>query len=86
MQPVSDIIRAISKEILNPLIALMFALALVVFLWGLVEFIATNESDQGRTNGKKHMLWGVIGMTIMVGATAIIKIVTNTFGLPPPNF
>ncbi|MEK7152941.1 MAG: hypothetical protein AAB834_03275 [Patescibacteria group bacterium] len=82
---VTDTLKKINKEILNPIIALLFAVALVVFLWGLVEFVASAEGDQGRLRGKQHMLWGVVGMTIMVGARAIILIVTNTFGLPPPD-
>ena len=84
MPAVTDIIKRINKEILNPVIALLFAVALVVFLWGLVEFIANAEGDQKRADGQRHMLWGLVGMAIMVGAKAIILVVTNTFGLPPP--
>ncbi len=84
MPAVTDIIKAINREILNPLIALLFAVALAVFLWGLVEFIASADNDQARSRGKQHMLWGVVGMTIMVGAKMIIRVVTATFGVPSP--
>ena len=84
VEDVEDTLKAINREVLNPLIALLFGVALVVFLWGVVEFIASAESDQGRARGKQHMLWGIVGMTIMVGAKAIILVVTSTFNVPPP--
>jgi uncharacterized membrane protein YidH (DUF202 family) len=85
MDKAAQIIRNVNREILNPLIALLFAAALAVFLWGLVEFIRSAESDQARTKGQQHMLWGIIGIAIMVAARAIIFVIVNTFGLPEPN-
>ncbi len=84
MDEVTKTIKAINREILNPLIALLFAVALIVFLWGLVEFIRSAESDEARSTGQRHMLWGLVGMAIMVAAKSVIFVVTNTFGIPPP--
>jgi hypothetical protein len=71
----------INEQILNPLIVLMFALALVLFIWGATRFIWKNDSDEERRTGAQHMLWGVVGMFIMVSVKAILWIVANTFGL-----
>lgn len=70
--------------IINPLIGLLFALALMFFLWGLMQFILNANNEEGRTAGKKHMIWGIAGMFIMVSAYAIIDILRNTFGLYRP--
>ncbi len=64
--------------IVNPIIKLAFAVALIIFLWGVVEFIKNADSDDGRKKGKLHMLWGVIGMAIMFGVNGIIGIVQGT--------
>jgi hypothetical protein len=53
------LIGKINKIIINPLIVLVFAIALVVFLYGLYEMLANGESEEERTKGKQHMLWGV---------------------------
>lgn len=39
------------------------------------------DSDQAREDGKKHILYGVIGLVIMTSAYALLAIGTGTFGL-----
>jgi uncharacterized membrane-anchored protein len=67
--------------IVNPLIALVFVTGFVVFLFGVVRYFMQAESDEGRRTGAQHMLWGVIGMFIMVAVFAIIQVIKNTFGI-----
>ncbi len=74
-------IQNVNKLIINPLIMLLFALALVYFVYGLVQFIANAENEEERSTGKKHMIWGVIGLTIMLGVWTLIAIITNTLGI-----
>jgi uncharacterized membrane protein YdjX (TVP38/TMEM64 family) len=71
--------------IINPLIALFFALALAIFLWGAAQFILNADNEEARKKGKQHLIWGVIGFFIMVAVVGILRIVTATFGvdLPP---
>lgn len=78
MSSIYRLIDSIEVLIINPLIGLLFALGLVVFLWGLVQFIINSDNEDGRTTGKRHMIWGIVGMFIMVGAYAIINILGNT--------
>ena len=35
-----------------------------------------------RDEGKKHMLYGLMGMFIMVSAAAIVNVIMNTFPVP----
>lgn len=72
----------VDKLIINPLIALLFALAVVYFLYGLLEFIAGQENEEKKTAGKSHMLWGVIGLGIMIGVWAILGILLSTLNIP----
>jgi hypothetical protein len=75
---VSGPLQKLVDVIVNPLIRLMFIIAFLVFLWGMVEFIRTADNESGRDKGKQHMLWGVVGMAIMVSATGIISILQGT--------
>ena len=71
----------VDRMIINPLIVLLFALALAYFLWGVFEFIANLENDEKKTAGKNHMLWGVVGIAIMMGVWTILNIILSTFNI-----
>ncbi|MES2315281.1 MAG: hypothetical protein V4486_00915 [Patescibacteria group bacterium] len=69
----------VNAQIVNPLIKLLFALAIAFFLWGVFEFILNQENEEKRSTGKQHMLWGIIGITIMMGVFFIMNLIINTF-------
>jgi hypothetical protein len=75
----------INEWILNPIILLLFVLALLLFFWGLAEFILKAGSEDGRTKGKQHMLWGIIGIFVMFAVYGILKVLANTFGFSLPT-
>lgn len=80
-----EIIYKVNQVIINPLIILLLATASLVFLWGILQFLAGMESEEKRATGKKHMLWGIIGLFIMVAVFGIIKIILGTFGISAPG-
>jgi hypothetical protein len=75
-----SIISPIITNIVNPVVELMFAIALIVFVWGVVEMFMGGDSAEAMTKGKKHMLGGIIGIFIMVSAWGIINLISNTVG------
>ncbi|MEK7128335.1 MAG: hypothetical protein AAB933_02120 [Patescibacteria group bacterium] len=77
----TEFLTNVNREIINPLISFLFALALVYFLYGMFQFIASGASDEKKTSGKSHMLWGVIGLSIMLGVWFILGVVLDTFSL-----
>ena len=78
---VDSFITKMNAEIINPLIIFLFALALVYFLYGVLEFFMNQENEEKRTASKKHMLWGIIGLTIMMGVWAILGMIISTFNI-----
>ncbi len=83
---IATLLGKINQYILNPAIILLFVIALLVFFWGLVEFIYKAGSDDGRETGKRNIVWGIVGMVVMVGVYGIIRLVLNTFGIPFPTY
>lgn len=79
-------LNAVNQYVLNPIILLAFAVALLVFLFGVVQFINSETSDAKRGEGKKKVVWGLVGMFIMIAAFGIIRLILNTFGLSSPNY
>ena len=84
-ETVDQFIDKVDKLIINPLILLLFALAIVFFLYGIFEFISNQENEEKKTQGKKHMIWGVIGITIMMGVFMIMNMILNTFNIQGIN-
>ncbi len=76
------LIDNINTVIINPLILLLFATAFLYFLWGMTVFIWKADSEDDRKEGKVHMLWGVIGMFVMIAALGIVRLMENMFDLP----
>lgn len=85
MSSVNSVIQGINNAIIDPLILLLFGAALAFFLWGVFQFIANADSEEGRGDGRRHILWGIIGMVIMLGVYAILRIALATFNVPPPS-
>ena len=75
-----EIIKRVNTNIVNPLIFLLLAVALVVFLWGLVSYFQNIDNAEERSQGIRHMIWGVIGLVIMISFAGIINIIKNLVG------
>ncbi len=80
-QEAARFVAKVNQIILIPLIALLMGLAFLVFLYGAAEYIMNGDDESARETGRKHMLWGIIGLVVMVSAYAIIQIAAATFGL-----
>lgn len=76
-----ELLNKINEVVLNPIIYLMFAVALVYFLWGIFQMISGAASDEARSKGRQNIMWGIIGMLIMVCVYGILAVVTGTFGI-----
>jgi uncharacterized membrane protein YidH (DUF202 family) len=74
-------INNVNEKIINPLIILLFALAVMYFLWGVFEFISNQDNEEKKTTGKSHMIWGIIGITIMLGVFSIMNMIIGTLNI-----
>ena len=77
---VLNFVGKISTQILNPLIALMFAVALLVFVWGVARYIWSPYDEKLRESGRRSMLWGIVGMVIMVSVFGIMSFIISSIG------
>ena len=71
--------------IVNPLIGFLVAVAMAYFLYGVFQFLANQANEEKKTTGKSHMLWGVMGIAIMLGVWGILNLVINTFEIKGVN-
>lgn len=62
-------------------IPLIIALALVMFIWGVVQYVINSDEEAKKAKGKEFMIWGIIGLTVMFAVWGLVKIVGTTFGI-----
>ncbi len=75
---IGTLMNSIERVVINPLILLIFACAVVYFLYGVATFLLNPTSEEIRKSGKSHMLWGIVGMFIMVSVFGIMRLILNT--------
>ena len=80
-ETLAQFITNVDNSIINPLITFLFALAVAYFLFGMVEFLFNQANEEKKTSGKSHMLWGVVGIAIMLGVWTILGVLVNTLGV-----
>ncbi|MCK5027172.1 MAG: hypothetical protein KAS07_02015 [Candidatus Pacebacteria bacterium] len=72
---------------LQKLPAFFVAVAAIYFLWGVLKFVAAGDNEEARVAGKKSMIWGIIGITIMLSFWGIIELIVGALDLDvnPPS-
>ena len=74
-----QIIKTVVDELLKPLANVLLVLATVFFVYGVVEYIAGASNETARTTGKRHIVWGLVGLAIMVSVRVILSIIRSFF-------
>jgi Type IV secretion system pilin len=77
----ASFVDKVNEVILFPFIALLMAIAFLVFLWGCAEYIFKSGNQAARADGIKHITFGIIGLVVMVTAWSLLSLATGTFGL-----
>lgn len=85
VKTIDNLVQTIITEAINPLIRLLFAIAFAIFIWGIVTYVIGTRGDEEKIKqGKKVILWGLIGIFIMASAWGIIKLFCDFFGTGCP--
>jgi hypothetical protein len=86
-------IAALLEFIDRRIVPLIFAIAFIVFLWGIFQyFIAGGADEEKRKQGRDLALTGLIGFAIMVSVWGLVNLIIGTFGFgyqtrpPLPTF
>ncbi len=75
------LLTSISK-IIDRLIPFMLALALLFFLWGVFQYFVLGGGDEEKqATGKKYMIYGLIGLVVMVAVWGIVQLIITVLGV-----
>jgi Na+-driven multidrug efflux pump len=74
-----DAVNYVVDSLLAPIPAILVTLIVLVFFWGLANFIRNTGSEEGRANGKRLMLWGVIALFVVVAMWGLVGVLVGAF-------
>ena len=75
-----DMLFTVSKAI-DFTIPMLMALAILIFLWGIVKYILASGDPAKEKAARSSIIYGLLGVLVLVAFWGIIQIVTNTFDI-----
>ncbi len=67
-------------NILQDILLTLTGVAIVAFLWNVLQFFVNANNDQKRSDAKKFMVFGVITIFVLVSVWAFVGLLGDTFG------
>lgn len=64
-------------SLINPLVSILLALAILIFFWGIVKYIYAAGGGEGKNDGKKLMIWGIIGIFVFMSVFSLARILVK---------
>jgi hypothetical protein len=66
----------------SAIIPLIFTIAVVSFIWGVVQFFIINSSEESkREQGRQFMIWGVVALAVMLSVWGLVGMLGSTFNI-----
>jgi hypothetical protein len=68
-------------QILNLVIWLLVGIGLLVFIWGILKYIAAGGDAEKAKEGRRFIIFGIIGLAVMLSVWGLVNIIINTLEL-----
>lgn len=65
--------------ILNWLIPFLVVLAVFIIIWGAFLFVTNAGDPEKRKDGRDRILWGIVGVVVMLSVWGLVNLLRNTF-------
>ncbi len=83
-ESITVLIGAATRLVTNILIPVAFALCIFYFFWGIAKYIRTSAGgDKVVEEGKRAMVYGIIGIFVVFSVWGIIKFIQSETGILP---
>ena len=67
-------------DILNIIVPILIALGVVYFIWGVITYVISSD-EEAKKAGRNRIIFGIIGLAVIIGLWGLVRILTNTFGV-----
>lgn len=79
-QNITNILLQI-QGIINVLIPFIIGLAVLVIIWGILGYISGAGDEEKRGEAKQYIIWGIIGVFIMLSVWGLVNVLVSSFNL-----
>jgi hypothetical protein len=64
----------------SAILPILIGLGVLYFVWGVVQYVI-GDSEEAKKKGRDRMIFGIIGLVVIVGMWGIVHIFVDTLGL-----
>jgi hypothetical protein len=76
----SELVNNTVNSLLKPLPAILVGIAVVMFIYGVI-ILMFSEGGEKKEEGKQYMIWGIVGIFVIVTMWGLINILAGIFNL-----
>lgn len=69
------------NNVLSWAVPTLIACAVVYFLYGVLQYVIMGDDEEKKEKAKSTILYGIVGIFVMVSVYGLVKLVQNTFGV-----
>ncbi len=69
------------KRVVDIIIPILMALAVLVFLYGIVKYITASGDAEGQKEARGYIIYGLIGIFVLVAFWGIVAFIAGTLGV-----
>ena len=87
LTPVTDVNTLRDKiiGIANVVTYILVAAAVLFIVWNVVRYMISGSGEESKSKAGLNILWGIVGLFIIVSIWGLVNILTNTFATTPTN-
>lgn len=63
-------------------IAFLMGAAVLLFVYGVVKYMLAGGNEESIKEGKRFIIWGIVGIAVIVSVWGLVNLLTGSFGLP----
>ncbi len=64
---------------------ILISIAVLYFVWNVFQYTIKSGDEEARKKAKGNIIWGVIGLFVIVGVWGLVGILQSTFGVNSNN-
>ncbi len=72
-------------DIIEKVIPIVFAIAIIYFFWGLVVFLRAAGDPKAQEAGRNQMIWGVVAIAVMLSVYGLVYWLQQNLGVTNNN-
>ena len=68
-------------QVMQAAVPFLIAVAVIYFLWNVLQYVINAGNDEARKTAQNGILYGIIGIVVMISFWGLIAFVQSSFGL-----